>query len=87
MSELKNGGPASPANIKNNSSCNLVDQFGTEIPPGQTAVYTGMTLRDYFAAKVIQGLLSRPGIGRHDHDLRAHEAFAVADAMLAARSK
>ena len=46
----------------------------------------GMTLRDYFAAKAMQGLLSR---GSHDkinvHDVLAHRTYQIADAMLKAR--
>ncbi len=47
---------------------------------------TGMTLRDYFAAKAMQGLLSRIG---HDkinvHDVLAQRTYQIADAMLKAR--
>ena len=46
----------------------------------------GMTLRDYFAAKAMQGLLSR---GSHDkinvHYVLAQRAYQIADAMLEAR--
>lgn len=45
----------------------------------------GMTLRDYFAAKAMQGLLTG------NYDLYNHEmaetAYAIADAMLKARKK
>ena len=45
----------------------------------------GMTLRDYFAAKAMQGFLTG------DYDLYAHEvvqrAYEIADAMLTAREK
>jgi hypothetical protein len=46
----------------------------------------GMTLRDYFAAKAMQGLLADPG-WRHDMDFEdtAHAAYKQADAMLKAR--
>lgn len=44
----------------------------------------GMSLRDYFAAKVIQGLIARPGGINTKQD--AEFAYMVADAMLAARS-
>ena len=45
----------------------------------------GMTLRDYFAAKAMQGLLADPG-WRHDMDFEdtAHAAYKQADAMLKA---
>lgn len=45
----------------------------------------GMTLRDYFAAKAMQGLMAR--IGTHDVYLIAHDAYIMADAMLAERLK
>lgn len=58
----------------------------------------GMTLRDYYAAKAMQGILSRPQWGFEnkedaakltDHLIRgtAIYAYGVADAMLAEREK
>jgi len=46
---------------------------------------TGMTLRDYFATRAMQGLLSDPG-WRQDMDFEetAHAAYKQADAMLKA---
>jgi hypothetical protein len=47
-----------------------------------------MTLRDYFAAAAMQGLLSRIG---HDkinvHDVLAQRTYQIADAMLEAREQ
>jgi hypothetical protein len=45
-----------------------------------------MTLRDYFAAKAMQALLSEPKVER-DLMLYAAAAYDVADAMLRAREK
>lgn len=45
----------------------------------------GMTLRDYFAAKAMQGMLTRPGSIDVNQD--ADFAYKMADAMLAARSQ
>jgi len=54
----------------------------------------GMSLRDYFAAHAMQGLLAHPKCGEEGHtdqdseertECVADEAYAVADAMLAAR--
>ena len=45
----------------------------------------GMSLRDYFAAKAMQGMLTRPGSVNPAQD--AVFAYHVADAMLEARSK
>lgn len=46
--------------------------------------YTGMTLRDYFAAKALQGLLSDSSIQSSMPEFAA-TAYQVADAMLEAR--
>ena len=43
----------------------------------------GMTLRDYFAAKAMQGFISRGGDYNAEFD--ADRAYAFADAMLEAR--
>jgi len=45
---------------------------------------SGMTLRDYFAAKAMQAILSNPEYGDDDTSL-AGAAYYVADAMLKAR--
>ncbi len=53
---------------------------------------SGMSLRDYFAAKALQGMLSHPGLSKTDgsdygpSDV-AQAAFELADAMLAEREK
>ena len=44
----------------------------------------GMTLRDYFAAKAMQAILSNPEYGDEEDSL-AGAAYYVADAMLKAR--
>ena len=53
---------------------------------------SGMTLRDYFAAKAIQGLMGRDWSDFKISDdeliaLWARSAYGVADAMLAARQQ
>lgn len=73
------GGPAfpttheepAPYNGHNNGIKCVIDQ--------------GMTLRDYFAAKAMQGLLSGDVLGE-DADI-AGAAYEVADAMLAERNR
>ena len=45
----------------------------------------GMSLRDYFAAKAMQGRLAVPGYVDVDQD--AEMAYKMADAMLKERSK
>jgi hypothetical protein len=53
--------------------------------PDGALINDGMTLRDYFAAKAMQGLLSDPD-WRQDMDFEdtAHAAYKQADAMLKA---
>ena len=53
-----------------------------------SSIETGMSLRDYFAAKALNGLLA--SWGEHDvtdYDEFAHDAYMAADAMLKAREK
>lgn len=58
------------------------DTGGPAFPVGTS--YQGMTLRDYFAAKAMQGMIVDPGSG-YSNDELASFAYAVADAMLKAR--
>ncbi|MDL2186748.1 hypothetical protein P5706_21390 [Pseudomonas sp. ChxA] len=57
---------------------------------GKADGYTGMSLRDYFAAKAMQGFSASPSmIDSNDSRAIAYVAaasYAMADAMLAARS-
>jgi len=54
-------------------------------------VHDGMTLRDYFAAKAMQGIISASGDGEGYVDYKefavAEHSYAMADAMLEARKK
>ncbi len=93
------GGPAFPGKffkpqlVKNTA-------LGTEIEPEKWIPTSGMTLRDYFAAKAMQGWLSSfPSDGSHPSfkdktdgvttrcDALATESYAIADAMLKARNE
>jgi hypothetical protein len=49
--------------------------------------FHGMTLRDYFAAKYMQSLFSKDGIGIQDIETIAMYSYKVADVMLKAREK
>lgn len=49
--------------------------------------WCGMTLRDYFAAKAMQGMLAENGGGARSNDDLAVIAYALADAMLEAREQ
>jgi hypothetical protein len=67
------GGPAFPTTQEN--GCNSGEP--------------GMTLRDYFAAKAVQGLLAQSmgtALGS-DPYFAAEYAYAMADAMIKARNK
>jgi len=48
-------------------------------------IYTGMTLRDYFAAKAMLGLLTSTRISKPDWI--ANDSYEMADAMLKAREE
>lgn len=72
MSEA-NGGPAFPTE-------NAAQTGAT------TWRYEGMSLRDYFAAKVLQGIYANPDRGGTCIDA-AERAYEAADAMIRARSK
>ncbi len=50
--------------------------------------FTGMTLRDYFAAAALQGIISDasvPASSKKDGELVSRSAYEYADAMLKAR--
>ena len=48
--------------------------------------FKGMTLRDYFAAKALQALISEPSL-QATMDEFAHRAYQIADAMMQERLK
>lgn len=68
------GGPAFPAE----EDVNYPSMTATE-------KHTGMTLRDYFAAKAMQGDLQVNGLEGLDCAMTAVMAYEMADAMLEAR--
>lgn len=73
--EKKTGGPAFPTDNEH-----------------QTGPHTyhseGMTLRDYFAAKALTGIIaSSPNAGSEHIPVAAKTAYAIADAMLKAREQ
>ena len=80
MSKTDDGGPAFPR-----------EEYQT---PTSALGQIGMSLRDYFAAKAMQGMLSNAEMMHDDNGHRnntfanyAAAAYAQADAMLAERSK
>jgi hypothetical protein len=46
-----------------------------------------LTLRDYFAAKAMQGLLTAELVGEYSNEHVADIAYLIADAMLKERNK
>lgn len=84
MSTIDNGGPAFPVADLQAATPKTTDEL--------KAMARGMTLRDYFAAKAMQGFLGGhiTHYGHENHwsfqDM-AGEAYTVADAMLKERSK
>lgn len=58
---------------------------GVEQVGNQTYRCPGMTLRDYFAASIIAGLYASDGIAPEPEKM-AKDAYAIADAMIAARA-
>jgi len=50
-------------------------------------INTGMTMRDYFAAKAMQGMLSENSGIRYPTDELVDFAYKVADAMMEARKQ
>lgn len=94
MSSDNNGGPAFPGGLEGKVELAGGRYDGAHVP-AYRAKHEGMSLRDYFAAKALQGLLAR-GIhyqtearrstfqGLEEVDIAGH-AYAMADAMLKAR--
>ena len=88
MSKRNDGGPAFPGKRFENVSSYIGDQ---EVKTAQEISYPGMSLRDYFAAKAMQGLLAsetaRDPDRMRDADHVAKYSYEQADAMLAEREK
>lgn len=68
------GGPAFPETRM---------EYDREVMERQPVLYSGMTLRDYFAAAAMNTLL----MDKFDPPAIAARAFCIADAMLAERAK
>jgi hypothetical protein len=61
--------------------------FPTAADNGHAENQDGMDLRDYFAAKAMQGYMSRKLIDGFDEDVIAEMSYKVADAMMEARGQ
>lgn len=88
MSNQNNGGPAFPLPAEQCVYDQNQGMIGTE-GYGRHAEF-GMSLRDYFAGKSIQGMLAAldaSGLNYSNPTMMAQHAYAFADAMLAARGE
>ena len=62
--------------------------FGEFQQVGDVAVRDGgLSIRDYFAAKAMQGMIAAVGYHRGEVDFMAESAYDCADAMLLERAK
>ena len=75
MSSTNTGGPAFP----------IHPQFPATVGCINSKSDAGMTLRDYFAAKVLQAYLADPAFSNVTQGTIARLAYDMADAMLKAR--
>ena len=83
MSTINNGGPVFPVFIAAGGAS--VDDVKQVV---DAAGAVGLSVRDYFAAKAMQGFLARYGTWTdEDFSGEAAGAYRVADAMLAARKE
>lgn len=77
--ERETGGPAFPVG-------DVVERDEKGHLHGPVISSVGMTLRDYFAAKVMQGTQSNPEWNHWSSENHVKHAYEVADAMLDARA-
>lgn len=82
MEKINDGGPAFPQALAVTK-----DRDGYEsVMDSQDRCVGGMSIRDYFAAKAMNGLISDSTV-KDTPDRIAKGAYAVADAMIRAREK
>lgn len=99
MSDRNECGPAFPASFRNTGDSDTRGFAGEVVPPQHGVNYSGMTLRDYFAAKFAAAQLTTTSADTdyfkpdllHSEETAAQTvariAYAVADAMVEARKK
>jgi len=93
MKDTNTGGPAFPQDYGHTKViAQMFDSGELTALELQKATRTlaGMTLRDYFAAKAMQGLITSASLSRteswYDEERVAESAYKMADAMLKARA-
>ena len=77
MEKINDGGPAFPATVQDDRDC------GSRYAAG----YGGMSLRDWFAGKALEGQAHRFDHPHNHRELLAKDCYEIADAMLRARSE
>lgn len=75
MSDIKDGGPAFPLFADGNAACHM-----------SSIAHDGMSLRDWFAGMVLNGMCSAP-FSEGAYPEMARQAYKMADAMLTERGK
>lgn len=87
MTERNTGGPAFPSGAVHKTRPASDSGGDFRVMSTTSPVHAGMTLRDYFAAKVLVGTLSDPH-GNQESSLRqiAEFCYELADHMLEARN-
>ncbi|MET3631616.1 hypothetical protein [Burkholderia sp. 572] len=93
MDKINDGGPAFGQVVE--LRCVRVEMDGSAEYEPEAMLHGGLTVRDYFAAKAMQALLSRnpdplpaPQWFQPGHEINdARRCYAIADAMLRARGE
>ena len=79
------GGPAYPTHKRITE--NYMDAAGYGRSRDLSVLVGGLTIRDYFAAKAMQGLLVDPDRADQSREECARLSYLMADAMIAERNK
>jgi len=88
MDKINDGGPAFGQVVE--LRCVRVEMDGSTEWEPEAMVHGGLTVRDYFAAKVLQGTLADSNVTLEkagDADILAKASYRIADAMLRARGE
>ena len=80
MTKISDGGPAFPHLSADPEKVNQLGQSILHPEPG-------MSLRDWFAGRAMQGMQGNPEFDRNTSSQIAQQACVMADAMLAARNE
>ncbi|WP_287497513.1 hypothetical protein [Pandoraea sp. CB10b_02] len=83
MNKINDGGPAFGQVVE--LRCVRVEMDGSTEWEPEAMVHGGLTVRDYFAAKAMQGLAANPEAWDMTDEKVAEWAYNAADAMLKAR--